>query len=174
MTAEREVTPALVDAILATYLDALADEVARASAFRVLPGVDAVLRRLARVDGVAVGLGTGNLRRGAQLKLARAALDARFAFGGFGCDHEDRAELLRIGAARGAATLGVGVDDCRIVVVGDTPLDVAAARAIGAECVAVGTSGVALDVLRAAGATHVFADLTETGVPAALAEGSPC
>ena len=163
-----EAEPALVDAILRTYLDVLGDEVARAAAFRVLPGVGALLRRVAGEAGVAVGLGTGNLRRGAELKLARAGLDAHFAFGGFGCDHEDRAELLRIGAARGAARLGVDVEDCRIVVVGDTPRDVAAARAIDAACVAVGTSGVTLDVLRAAGAAHVFADLTDPGVPAAL------
>jgi phosphoglycolate phosphatase len=114
-------------------------------------GALAALDRAGSLENVAVGLGTGNVERGARAKLDRVGLAGRFAFGGFGCDHEDRAELLRVGAARGAARLGLAFDACRVVVIGDTPLDVAAAHAIGAECVAVATGSYALADLAACG-----------------------
>src|SRR5262249_14150563 len=108
---------------------------------------------------------------GARLKLAHGGLDAHFPFGGFGCDHEDRVELLRIGATRGAARLGTGLDACRVVVIGDTPRDAAAARGIGATCIGVSTSGCDATSLRAAGATHTFAALAAPGVLEALVAG---
>lgn len=155
-----------IDAILAAYLELLEGEVTRSPRYQVMPGVlDAVATLRGRRD-CAVGLGTGNLRSGAEIKLQRGDLWRLFDFGGFGCDDEDRTALLAIGAARGAQKLGASVKDCRVVVIGDTERDVAAAHGIGAECIAVGTGSVPLDVLRQAGATHVYADLT---VPAALA-----
>lgn len=160
--------PARVTAILTAYLAVLPDELARATAFHVKPGVEALLGALAVRDGCAVGIGTGNLRVGALLKLEHARLAAHFAFGGYACDHADRAELLRVGAGRGAARLGVPLADCRVVVIGDTPRDVAAARAIGAACVGVGTGGCTAEDLRAAGADVAFDDLTDPGVLAAL------
>ncbi len=165
------VEPQLVAAILADYVGLLGDELARTAGFAVHAGVTAILDQLAGRSQVAVGLGTGNLRDGARLKLARAGLAAYFAFGGFGSDHEDRAELLRIGAARGVARLGAPAGCCRIVVVGDTPLDVAAAAAIGAASLGVATGGCTADVLRAAGATWAVEDLTAPGARAALWEG---
>jgi phosphoglycolate phosphatase-like HAD superfamily hydrolase len=140
----------------------------RTPGYRVHPGVAAVLDALAGQPATALGLGTGNLREGARLKLARGALDARFGFGGFGCDAEDRATILRIGAARGAAQLGVGWEDTRVVVIGDTPRDVAAAASLGADCIAVCTSGSTPEELRAAGPCQVFATLDAPGVLDAL------
>jgi phosphoglycolate phosphatase len=160
-----------VDAILAAYLAVLPDELARATAFHVKPGVEPLLGALAGRDGVAVGLGTGNLRAGAMLKLARGGLHGHFAFGGYGCDHAERAELLRVGARRGADRLGVPVDACRVVVIGDTPRDVAAARAIGAACIGVGTGGCTPAALREAGADLAIDDLTDARALAALCEG---
>src|SRR5262245_57198076 len=61
-----EATPEAIDAILAAYLERLASEVAQSPGYRVLPGVVALLERLAKIDGVAIGLGTGNVRVGAQ------------------------------------------------------------------------------------------------------------
>lgn len=161
----------LVRRILDDYVGLLPDELARATGVLVHPGVPAVLDALAGEPQVAVGLGTGNRREGALLKLARVGLDAYFAFGGFGCDHEERAELLRVGAARGADRLGCPPAACRAVVIGDTPRDVAAATAIGAASLAVGTGGSALDALHAAGATWVVPDLTAPGVLDILREG---
>jgi len=159
---------AAIDAICATYLDALADEMPSSKGFVVHPGVRELLNALTARDDVAVGLGTGNLREGARIKLEHARLYHHFGFGGFGCDAEDRAALLRVGAERGARHLGARLGDCRIVVIGDTPKDVAAARAIGAESLTVETSGFTAADLRAAGATWAFPDLTAEGVFTAL------
>jgi phosphoglycolate phosphatase-like HAD superfamily hydrolase len=150
--------------MLAAYVTCLADEVARSRDCLVHPGVEAVLDAAASRADVAVGLGTGNVRAGADVKLARLGLAHRFGFGGFGCDHEERPRLLQVGAERGAARLGRTLAACRVVVIGDTPRDVAAAHAIGAEVVAVGTSAFAVEELRAAGARRAFPDLTAAGV----------
>jgi len=159
---------AAIDALCAAYLAALAEEVPRAEGFRVMPGAAALLDALDGRPGVAVGLGTGNLREGARIKLEHARLYHHFAFGGFGCDAEDRAELIRIGAERGARHVGRDLADCRVIVIGDTPKDVAAAQAIGARSLTVETSGFSAADLLAAGATWAFADLTAAGVLPAL------
>jgi len=159
---------AAIEAVLEAYLARITVEVTRSDSYQILPGVEYVLAQLhgRRAERpMAIGLGTGNVRRGAYTKLARGGLDASFAFGGFGCDAEDRAALLRIGAERGARALEATLEQCRVVVIGDTPKDVAAALAIGAECIGVGTGGFAPDALVMLGARAAFADLAH---PSAL------
>lgn len=157
-------TAAAIDAVIETYVRVLEAEVWKTGdeAYVVLPGMREAVEAGHRA-GCAVGLGTGNVQAGAQAKLRRVGLHERFDFGGFGDDHELRPELIRRGAERGAERLGVSVDQARVVVIGDTPRDVAAARAIGAECVAVATGEHALEALQAAGATFAFEDLTREG-----------
>jgi phosphoglycolate phosphatase len=160
-------TPAAIDAVLAAYLGVLAEEVAAAPAetYRIHAGVSDVLDAAAARSQFAVGLGTGNVREGARIKLERVGLFARFGFGGFGCDDENRTALLRRGAERGAAALGVPLSAARVVVIGDTPKDVAAAHGIGAEAVGVGTGSFSAAQLLAVGANGAFASLA---VPGAL------
>jgi phosphoglycolate phosphatase len=159
---------ASIERVLEAYLARLADEVRRAETYVVHPGVRSILDWLPKTAATAIGLGTGNVRRGAYAKLTRGDLHDAFAFGGFGCDAEDRTELLRVGARRGAAALGLPLDECRIVVIGDTPKDVSAAHGIGAECIGVGTGGFAPEALRDLGAHHAFDDLAHDGVREAL------
>lgn len=143
------VTDDEIEELLRSYLAHLAEELPVSKGFVVHEGVLELVRAAGARPGVAVGLGTGNVREGARLKLSRAGLYGEFAFGGFGCDHEDRAELLRVGRDRGAAALGVASSSCRVVVIGDTPRDIAAARAIGAEVLAVATGGTSAPSLQA-------------------------
>lgn len=157
-----------IDALLAAYLEILVEEVESAKEYRVHQGIQGALEAVLAKDACAVGLGTGNVREGARLKLAKVGIFDKFAFGGFGCDHENRAELLRIGALRGASILGAPLPECRVVVIGDTPKDVAAAKAIGAESVAVATGFVSVDALAACEPTRLFPDLTAPGALAAL------
>jgi phosphoglycolate phosphatase-like HAD superfamily hydrolase len=157
-----EASPEAIDAWLAEYLLALGDEVARADGarFRLLPGMpEAISACLAA--GMAVGLGTGNVREGARIKLERVGVHHHFRFGGFGCDAEARPEVIRLGAERGALELGAPLAECRVVVIGDTPRDVHAADSIGAECIAVATGSYSVEQLRASGARHTFADFSE-------------
>lgn len=158
--------PELIDRVLAGYLARLPPTIAATPAFRLHVGVAELLSRLAGHERAAIGLGTGNLERGAEHKLAPLGIWERFAFGGYGSDSEDRAALLEVGARRGAARLGVPRERCRVVVIGDTPLDVAAAKAIGASCLAVATSVFTAADLRATGAEVIVDDLTD---PSALA-----
>lgn len=166
-----EATEAAIDAVLETYLELLQQTVATAPGYRTHPGVHAALEAVEALPDAAVGLGTGNIERGARVKLARVGLHQRFPFGGFGSDAEPRAELLAVGAARGAARLGRPVEACRVVVIGDTPRDVAAAKAIGAQCVAIATGGATLDQLRATDAEWVFPTLDAPGCLDALVRG---
>lgn len=153
------VDEARIDQLVAAYLAQLEHTLPRYP-HRVMPGVNVLLDALSERADLALGLGTGNVRAGAFAKLRTASLDAYFAFGGFGCDAEDRAQLLRAGAQRGAERAGAALEQCRVVVIGDTPKDVAAARAIGAEVVAVATGGFDLDTLRATQPDRAVADLT--------------
>ncbi|WP_373046233.1 HAD family hydrolase [Vulgatibacter sp.] len=154
---------AAIDAFLPLYLEVLEDEMAKAPLFRVHHGMERAVDTARGRDGFAVGLGTGNVKAGAAVKLKRARLHDRFPFGGFGCDHEDRPTLIRIGAERGAAQLGVPLAECRVVIIGDTPKDVHAAQAIGAECIGVGTGHFGPAQLLACGATRAFRHLGEEG-----------
>jgi phosphoglycolate phosphatase-like HAD superfamily hydrolase len=164
-----EPTEAAIDAVLAAYLLRLSDEVTRVAEdrYRVHHGMREAIA-LGTRQGAAIGLGTGNLRAGAKIKLDRVDLHGHFSFGGFGCDAEARVELIRIGAERGAQALGVPVSECRVVVIGDTPKDVAAALGIGAEAVGVGTGRFTPDELRASGAHFAFHDLSAPGAIDAL------
>jgi len=162
---------AAVDAVLDAYLAVLADEVARAGDYRVHPGIAEALDALephSRRGVAAVGLGTGNVERGARLKLGRVGLFERFAFGGYGSDAEERPELIRIGAERGAALLQRERAACRVVVIGDTPRDIEAAHAIGAEAIAVATGPFSVLELQLAGADRVFENLSAVGAIDAL------
>ncbi|MDI3290728.1 HAD hydrolase-like protein [Polyangium sp. 15x6] len=148
-----------IDRVLDAYLEALVAEVAASTGYVTHPGIDHVLAHAARFSHIALGLGTGNVRDGARIKLDRASLFGRFSFGGFGCDAEERARILDAGARRGAELLGKDRGDCRVVVIGDTPKDIAAAQAIGAESLAVGTGRFVPEDLAKAGATFVCDNL---------------
>jgi phosphoglycolate phosphatase len=119
----------------------------------VAPGMGALLDRLAARADVRLSLVTGNLEPIARLKLLRAGLGHRFARGqgGFGSDHEDRTELPAM-ARRRAGGDGAPHPPERTVVIGDTPRDIACARADGACVVAVTTGPCTAEELREADA----------------------
>ncbi len=127
---------------------------------RVAPGMAELLDELAEDDDVVTALLTGNFEPIARLKLERARLGHHFADGqgAFGSDHEDRAALPPI-ARRRAAVNGRPHPRERTVVIGDTPSDVACARADGVRCLAVASGPYPVEDLR--GADAVAADAVE-------------
>jgi phosphoglycolate phosphatase-like HAD superfamily hydrolase len=135
----RSAAPGEKDAVLAAYVPYLREEVASSSQFRLMPAVLEAIEFLAAQPAVALGLATGNIRLAAQVKLERAALWTRFSFGGFGCDSPDREEIVARAIDRGLAHARRALSRAEIVVVGDTPRDIAAARANGVIAVAVAT-----------------------------------
>lgn len=125
----------------------------------VLPGVAAFVRHLSDRRDAVIALGTGNLERGARLKLAPHGLNPFFTTGGFGSDAEERADVLRFGHRRAEAASGrIAAED--VFVIGDTPLDVAAAGRAGFRSVAVATGGASLDALRESRPEFIMPDLT--------------
>jgi len=106
---------------------------------RVLPGIVEILDILVARGDTALGLLTGNLREGAELKLRHYRLDHHFRFGGYGDEHLDRDDVARLALAEACRHLDRNVAPDCISVVGDTPSDVRCARAIGARAVAVAT-----------------------------------
>jgi phosphoglycolate phosphatase-like HAD superfamily hydrolase len=127
----------------------------------VLPGVAALLKRLRAEDRVAVGLLTGNIRDGARVKLGHFGLFEHFAFGGFGDEHLDRDDVAREALAAVHERFDGTVRPERIWVVGDTPLDVRCARAIGARAVAVATGWHGAEELAAHQPDLLLADLAD-------------
>lgn len=129
---------------------------------RVLPGVPRLLETLAARDDVALALLTGNIVRGAELKLSPAGLWRHFPTGSFGSDHEERDELPPIALRRARETWGVTFAVGDAIVVGDTPRDVQCGRKTGMRTLAVATGHHAVSDLQSSGADHVVLDLSNT------------
>ncbi len=143
--------------LMASYQAVLPDFVASSPGYRVLEGVEVLLQRLTD-EGVLLGLTTGGLQAAAHAKLGRGQLNHYFYVGGYGSDSEDRVELTRAAITRGKQMRdGIAMGD--VYVVGDTPLDVAAAEGVGAVSVGVASGRYDVDELGAAGADHVLASL---------------
>jgi phosphoglycolate phosphatase-like HAD superfamily hydrolase len=138
-------------------------ETLRAHRGKVLPGVQDLLTKLSGRSDFAVGLLTGNVRAGARAKLGHFGLFDFFAFGGFGDHHFDRDDVAREALAEVHRHVGQPVPGEQIWVIGDTPLDVQCARAIGARVVAVATGLHTLDDLAATRPDLVLADIADHG-----------
>ena len=146
--------------VMSQYLLRLPEEVAQSSGYRVLDGVEEQLLRLSR-RGLLLGLTTGAVEAAAHIKLARANLNRFFSFGGYGSDSADRGELTRRAIDRAGEILGSPVDSQRVLVVGDTPKDIAAAHAADAIGVGVASGKYGEEELREAGADYVLGSLEE-------------
>lgn len=157
---EREPTTEELTRLMASYQAVLPDFVASSSDYRVLDGVQDLLERLTAA-GILLGLTTGGLQAAAHAKLGRGQLNHFFYVGGYGSDSEDRVELTRAAVTRGERMLDGPVDLGEVLVVGDTPLDIAAAEGVGAVSVGVASGRYDVDELSAAGADHVLASLAQ-------------
>src|SRR5262245_45739256 len=166
----RDPTVPETEAVYRAYIPLLAEEVAASEGFHVMPGIEPLLRELSARDDVYLGLVTGNLEEGARIKLTRPGLIRHFRFGGFGSDAEDRGHLTRIGLERGRALARRSLGDAaesgaadgeRVIVVGDTLLDIRAGQSIGATTVAVATGSVSFETLSSDSADVVVRDLAD-------------
>ena len=150
------------DAILEGYLSHLPDQLRhkqQAGQASLLPGIVPILDALAETPGVAVGLLTGNIRRGAAVKLGFFGIHDRFGFGGFGDHHQDRDEVAREAWGEVTGRFGADLPPEQVLVIGDTPLDVQCARAIGARVLAVATGIHTIDQLASCQPDYCMADL---------------
>ena len=125
----------------------------------VLPaGIKALLKRLSREKSVLLGLGTGNMERGARIKLEPSGFNAYFLFGGYGSDAFHRPTLLKRAVRRAERLAGAPIAHNDVYVIGDTPLDVAAGKKAGYKTVAVGTGFARWSDLVSSGPDHLAKD----------------
>jgi phosphoglycolate phosphatase len=144
------------------YLHDLREELARPDhATRVYPGVHALLDALEARSDVLLGLLTGNIRPGAELKLESASIRNDFRVGAFGSDCERRDGLPPVAVDRALRLSGVAFARRDIVIIGDTPSDVTCGAALGVRAIAVATGRHGEDELQAAGADVVLPDFAD-------------
>jgi phosphoglycolate phosphatase-like HAD superfamily hydrolase len=156
----REPTERELAAIYALYLHRLSDEVDTSQGYRVLAGAEERLEHLSDA-GIMLGLVSGAMEGAARVKLGRGRLNRFFLFGGYGTDSPDRAKLTTIAIERASMLHDHTLDPSHVYVVGDTPNDVAAARAAGAVAVAVASGSHSVEELESTGADHVLATLAD-------------
>ena len=150
-------------------LDALVGDGERV---QVMPGIAEVVHALAARDDALVGLLTGNIEAGARVKLRSTGLWPLFRVGAFGSDDIDRRRLPAVACERARARLGQDIPFDRVVIIGDTPLDVDCARACGALAVAVATGHHRSHELSACAPDLLFTDFSDvSAVLAALTAG---
>jgi phosphoglycolate phosphatase-like HAD superfamily hydrolase len=154
------ITEESLSSFLDLYLELLAQELPRSQG-RVLPGILEILERLEAQPNTALGLLTGNLRRGAQLKLKHYQLWRFFSFGAFADDHHDRNELGAFALTRAREGTGKDFLPAQVDVIGDTGHDIACGKAFGARTIAVATGSWSREQLAADAPNFLFDDLSK-------------
>ena len=147
-----------VGQFLDVYVELLADELPRRNG-GLHPGVLGILEEAHQRPELVQALLTGNIEKGARLKLTRYGVNHFFDFGAFADDSSIRNELGPHAKRRAEEKHGEDFPPERIFVIGDTPHDVACARAIGAKAIAVATGSFTKRQLKDCGADAVFTDL---------------
>ncbi len=153
-------TPENIDRFKERYLARLSENL-RTRPGRVLPGIVELLDAIDQIP-CAKGLLTGNIERGARIKLGNYGLSMRFEFGAFSDDSSDRNELGPFAKKRAEARYGRVFEPKDIFVIGDTPRDIECGKAFGAQTVAVATGQYRSNELLRHDPDFVFEDFSST------------
>ncbi len=155
-----EPNTSLIAELIENYLAFLKIEINNNSK-HLKPGVLEFLQLNMEKFGYPMGLLTGNLERGARIKLEPFGLNSLFPFGAFGSDHEDRNHLLPIAIDRFWSKFERKIDFHQCIVIGDTPRDVDCAKPYGARVIAVATGPYSKTDLEKTEADIVVENLSE-------------
>lgn len=136
---------------------------ATAERVRVLPGIRDLLDRLVVIDHITLGLLTGNIERGARLKLAPAGLNDYFPFGAFGSDSAKREELPPIAVERASKIDGHRFRGREVVIIGDSIYDVRCGAPHDATTIAIASGKTPAEKLRAENPHHFFHSAEDLG-----------
>jgi phosphoglycolate phosphatase-like HAD superfamily hydrolase len=159
-----------IHAYLEAYLELLQGELGTRPG-RVLPGIVELLEKFKHNPGVAQGLLTGNLQRGARIKLEHYKVWHYFAFGAFGDDSPLRNELGPHAVRRAREKHATEFAPENIFVIGDTPHDIECGKAIGAKTIGVATGSFSVADLQQHQPTAVFPDFSDAAAFVRLIEG---
>jgi phosphoglycolate phosphatase-like HAD superfamily hydrolase len=154
-------TPENIHTYLEAYLECLLAEL-QTRRGRILPGIFELLEKLRADPRVVQGLLTGNLQKGARIKLEHFKVWHYFAFGAFGDDSPWRNELGPHAIRRASEKYSAQFAPENIFVIGDTPHDIACGKAIGAKTIGVATGNFSLADLQRHEPTAVFSDFSNT------------
>ena len=165
------ITSESLHAFTECYLKHLASELPRATDGRLLPGVLDALNAVKKHKGIAQGLLTGNLVKGARLKLDHYSVWHYFEFGAFADDSHIRNELGPYALQRAKDRHGRDFLPADVFIIGDTPHDIACAKAIGANSIAVATGNFTKEDLLKHEPTAFFDDLSDLPAFFAVIEG---
>jgi phosphoglycolate phosphatase len=154
-------TPENAAALLDEYLFHLERRIS-AHEGRVMPGIIDLLHALEARSDAVLALLTGNVERGARIKLSHYRVWHHFEFGAFADDHGDRNQLGHFARRKALDRRGVDFPPDRIVVIGDTPRDIECGRAIGAKTVAIATGHFSLSELECHSPDALFENLADT------------
>jgi len=152
------------EAALGAVLDRYVEELGRRlTPEAVVPkaGVPDLLQRLALEPRVTLGLLTGNIERGARMKLEPPGFNRYFPFGAFGDDSRDRYDLPAIAVERARQTTGRSFSGPSVVIIGDSVHDVACGHSVGARAVAVATGPTSAERLAGERPHALFADFSD-------------
>lgn len=154
-------TPENIAGLLDSYVESLREKLPQHQG-TLCPGVIELLDALLQREDCVLALLTGNILRGAELKLSHYGVWHYFKFGAFADDHHIRNELGPFARARAKEHHGEEFPPERIYVLGDTPLDIECGRAFGAKTVAIATGHHPIDELAAHSPDLLFTDLSDT------------
>ncbi|MGQ0793974.1 MAG: HAD family hydrolase [Deltaproteobacteria bacterium] len=160
-TLGRDFLPHEAERVFREYEPLLGEELAASKRFKVLPGVPDLLKAASERKDLVLGVASGNIEKGAWIKLRHAGLDKYFKFGGFGSDSENRERLIRFAIARAKAHLNRYDIFDAVFVIGDTPLDITHGKAAGAITVAVATGSYSVEDLSKFSPDYVFEDFSD-------------
>ena len=142
------------------YLAALKDEVEQSEGFKVHDGVESLLIALSSRSNSYLGLVTGNLEKGARLKLDRAHLNQYFPIGAYGSDSANRLDLPAIAAERANRYYKQKFSPSEVVIIGDSVNDILCAKHYGAKCIAVNTGKTSWQELEVLNPEFLIKDLS--------------
>lgn len=156
-----ESSPENITALLDSYITLLHDFVPRHQG-RLMPGIVALLDALKDRPDCVLALLTGNIARGAEIKLRHYGVWDYFPFGAFADDHHDRNQLGEFARSRARELHGEEFPPERVIVIGDTPKDIECGRAFGAKTVAIATGNYTSAELAEHQPDLLFEDLSDT------------
>jgi phosphoglycolate phosphatase-like HAD superfamily hydrolase len=153
---KRDFLPEEAEEIFKDYILFLEEEMTNSEGFKIMPGISELLEVLSKRKDLALGIATGNVEKGAWIKLKHSKLDSYFKFGGFGSDSENREQLIRIAIERGQTLFNEGREFEEVFVIGDTPFDITHGKAAGAKTIAVATGSYSVEDLEKYNPDYLF------------------
>jgi phosphoglycolate phosphatase len=158
---KQEIEPDEIDKIFMEYVSFLKEEIWISPNYRLMPGVKEMLEDLYARKNILLGIASGNIQQGAEIKLERGGIHKYFLFGGYGSDSESRGEVIRIAISRARKFLpNIELNKEDIYVIGDTPRDIIFGRQSHATTVGVATGRYSLEELNEFYPDYLLPDLT--------------